>query len=150
MIVLENLSVKNMMKNHKLALAISDVGFYEFRRQIEYKAKWYGREVLFADSFFPSSKTCSGCGWKNEGLKLSDRVFKCKECNLSLDRDLNAALNLKNLYEIKGTVGSTETNSNENFESKACGDKSPLLNESSIISLSEKQEPNIEIRNGFE
>lgn len=149
-IVLENLSVKNMLKNHNLALVVSDVGFYEFRRQIEYKAKWYGRTVLFADPFFPSSKTCSVCGWKNEELKLSDRVFKCKECNLSLDRDLNAALNLRNLYEIKGTAGSAETDSNENFESKACGDESSFLNESLRISLSEKQEPNIEIRNGFE
>lgn len=149
-IVLENLSVKNMMKNHKLALAVSDVGFYEFRRQIEYKAKWYGRTVLFANSFFPSSKTCSGCGLKNEELKLSDRVFKCKECNLSLDRDLNAALNLRNFYEIKGTAGSAETDSNENFESKACGDKSSFLNESLRISLSEKQEPNIEARNSLE
>jgi len=97
-IVLENLKVSNMMKNHCLAQAISDVGFFEFRRQIEYKAKWNGRKVIFADTFFPSSKTCSRCGWKNSDLKLTDRVFECKMCDVELDRDLNASFNLKQIY----------------------------------------------------
>jgi putative transposase len=97
-IVLEDLKVNNMMKNHCLAQAISDVGLFEFRRQIEYKAKWNGRKVLFADTFFPSSKTCSCCGWKNSDLKLTDRIFECKICGTKIDRDLNASLNLKQIY----------------------------------------------------
>jgi putative transposase len=97
-IVLEDLKVSNMMKNHKLAQAISDIGLFEFRRQIEYKAKWNGRKVIFADTFFPSSKTCSCCGWKNSDLKLTDRIFECKMCDMKIDRDLNASLNLKQIY----------------------------------------------------
>ncbi len=77
MIVLEDLKVSNMMKNRCLAQAIGDVGLHEFRRQIEYKAKWYGREVIFADTFYPSSKTCSECGNIKSDLKLSDREYKC-------------------------------------------------------------------------
>ncbi|HNC56681.1 MAG TPA: RNA-guided endonuclease TnpB family protein [Leptospiraceae bacterium] len=97
-IVLEDLKVSSMMKNHKLAQSISDVGFYEFRRQIEYKAKWYGKEVVFVNTFYPSSKLCSVCGWKNENLTLTDRVFECKVCNSKIDRDMNAAINLKQFY----------------------------------------------------
>lgn len=102
-IVLEDLKVGNMMKNHCLAQAISDVGLFEFRRQIEYKAKWNGRKVIFADTFFPSSKTCSCCGWKNSDLKLTDRVFECKVCDMKIDRDLNASLNLKQIYTGSST-----------------------------------------------
>ena len=87
-----------MLKNHKLAMAICDVGFYEFRRQIEYKAKWYGRQVIFADTFYPSSKLCSCCGWRNNTITLKYRVFKCKTCDNNIDRDLNASLNLKSLH----------------------------------------------------
>lgn len=105
-IVLESLNVNNMMKNHRLAQAISDVGFYEFRRQIEYKARWYGRQVNFADTFYPSSKLCSKCGWKHDNLTLSDRLFKCRSCNQEIDRDLNAAINLKKT----NTVSYTEIN----------------------------------------
>ena len=97
-IVLEDLKIRDMLKNHKLAQAINDVGFYEFRRQIEYKAKWNKRKVIFADTYFPSSKICSSCGWKNDNLTLNDRVFTCKICSIKLDRDYNASLNLKQLY----------------------------------------------------
>lgn len=93
-IVLEDLNVSGMLKNHKLARACADVGMYEFRRQIEYKARFAGCEVLVASGFEPSSKTCSGCGWVKEELTLADRVFLCEECGLAIDRDLNAALNL--------------------------------------------------------
>lgn len=97
-IVLEDLNVSGMVKNHCLARAVNDAGMFEFRRMLEYKARWYGREIQYADTFYPSSKTCSNCGWKNDNLKLSDRTFKCQICNHELDRDLNAALNLKKLY----------------------------------------------------
>jgi len=97
-IVLEDLKVNNMMKNHCLAQAISDVGLHEFRRQIEYKAKWNNRKVIFADTFYASSKLCSCCGWKNSDLKLTDRIFECKVCDNKIDRDFNASLNLKQIY----------------------------------------------------
>jgi putative transposase len=69
----------------------------EVRRQLAYKTQWYGSRLVVADRWFPSSKTCSGCGWRNPSLKLSDRTFTCAECGLVLDRDLNAAVNLRNL-----------------------------------------------------
>lgn len=96
-IVLEDLNVQGMQSNHHLAKAIADVGFYELRRQIEYKAERHGIEVVIADRWYPSSKTCSGCGWKDTGLTLADRTFSCPECGLEIDRDLNAAKNLARL-----------------------------------------------------
>jgi len=95
-IAIEDLNVAGMLKNHKLALSVSDLGFGEFRRQLEYKSKMFGNELIIADRFYPSSKLCSRCGWKKDDLTLSDRVFSCKECGLEIDRDLNASLNLKN------------------------------------------------------
>lgn len=97
-IVIEDLNVKGMMKNRHLAKAIQKQGFYEFRRQLEYKCKRKGIELILADRFFPSSKTCSSCGAINKNLKLSDRVFNC-DCGFSVDRDLNASINLSN-YNI--------------------------------------------------
>jgi len=94
-IVLEDLNVSGMMKNHCLAKAIADVGMGEFRRQIEYKCRLYGSEVVFADRFFPSSKMCSQCGHIKTDLTLSQRMFICDECGFTLDRDYNASLNLK-------------------------------------------------------
>lgn len=99
-IVIENLNVSGMMKNHHLARAISDVSFFEFRRQLEYKCKWYGGELVVIDRWYPSSKTCSNCGAINDNLKLSDRVYKC-DCGLEIDRDLNAAINIRNYYTAK-------------------------------------------------
>jgi len=93
-IVIEDLNVSGMMKNHKLAGAISDMGFYEVRRQLEYKCKLYGSKLIVVDRWFPSSKTCSNCGHKKEILSLSERVFNCENCNFTIDRDLNAAINL--------------------------------------------------------
>jgi putative transposase len=95
-IVLENLNVSGMMKNHKLAKSIQELGLHEIKRQLEYKSKWYNRDLIFVDRFYPSSKKCSCCGEINKDLKLSDRIFKCKECKLEIDRDLNAALNIEN------------------------------------------------------
>lgn len=95
-VVLEDLNVSGMLANHCLAQAISDVGFAEFRRQLEYKTAWYGEELLLADRFFPSSRLCRHCGCINAKLKLSDREWTC-DCGMVLDRDLNAAINLKNL-----------------------------------------------------
>jgi len=93
MVVIENLNVRGMVKNHHLSQAINDVGFYELRRQIEYKAQWNGVDVIVADRWFPSSKLCRFCGSINDGLTLADREWIC-DCGAELDRDLNAAMNL--------------------------------------------------------
>lgn len=92
-VVIEDLEVSNMMKNRDLSNAISKQGFYEFRRQLEYKCKFRGIELIIADRFYPSSKICSKCGEIKKDLKLKDRVYKC-DCGLIIDRDLNASINL--------------------------------------------------------
>ena len=96
-IAIEDLNVKGMTKNHRLAQAINDVSFGELRRQIEYKAATNGVKVTKADRYFASSKTCSMCGEKKEDLTLRDRTFRCKHCGAELDRDYNASLNLLKL-----------------------------------------------------
>lgn len=99
-IALEDLNVSGMLKNRKLSFAISDVGFYDLRRQIEYKARLRGRTVTVVDRFFPSSKTCSTCGAINQSLKLSDRTWTC-DCGATHDRDINAAINLSRQIEVR-------------------------------------------------
>lgn len=96
-VVIENLSVKGMLNNRRLARSISDMGFGEFSRQLQYKSAIYSTNLIIADRWFPSSKTCSGCGVIKEGLKLRDRTYECDSCGLSIDRDLNAAINLRAL-----------------------------------------------------
>ena len=103
-LVIEDLNVSGMLKNHHLAQAIGDVGFYEFKRQLLYKASWYGSRVILADRWEPSSKRCSGCGWIDADLTLADRTFHCQQCGLILDRDLNAAINLDNWPGVPRTV----------------------------------------------
>lgn len=93
-ICVEDLNVSGMMKNHRLAKAISDVSFYEFKRLIEYKSEYRGGTVIKADRFYPSSKTCCLCGTVKSDLRLSDRIYRCNECRNVIDRDLNAAVNL--------------------------------------------------------
>jgi putative transposase len=83
------------MANRKLAKAIGDMGFYEFRRQLEYKCQLYGGQLVFVDRFYPSSKTCSNCGHIKASLLLSERVFRCQKCQFQCDRDLNASINLE-------------------------------------------------------
>lgn len=88
-----------MIANRKLARAVSDASFGELRRQIEYKAAWYGTDLTIADRWFPSSKTCSNCGHINPDLTLADRTYECGACGLVLDRDVNAAINLARYTE---------------------------------------------------
>ena len=97
-ICIEDLNVSGMMKNRHLSKAVKQQGFYEFRRQIEYKSAWNNIPVIIADRFFPSSKLCSCCGSIKKDLKLSDRIYKC-ECGNVIDRDFQAALNLKRYGE---------------------------------------------------
>ena len=103
-ICMEDLNVKGMLKNHKLALSIQEMNFGEFRRILEYKSRWYNRQLVFVDRFYPSSKTCNYCGYINKTLKLSDRQWICPNCGHIIERDYNAALNILNegLRILKG------------------------------------------------
>ncbi|GAA0720014.1 RNA-guided endonuclease TnpB family protein [Clostridium malenominatum] len=93
-IVVEDLNVSGMMKNRHLSKSISQQGLHEFHTMLEYKCKKYGIEFIRADKWYPSSKTCSECGYIKQKLSLSEREFNCEECGISIDRDLNAAINL--------------------------------------------------------
>lgn len=94
-ICMETLNVKGMVRNHKLAQAISDVSWSEFTRQLKYKCDWYGKNFIQIGTFEPSTKTCSCCGIVQD-VELSERVFTCKTCSNVIDRDINAAINIKN------------------------------------------------------
>ena len=94
-ICMEDLNIKGMMRNHNLAESISEMNFGEFKNLLTYKCLQYGRQLVFIDRFYPSSKTCHCCGYVNKSLKLSDRQWVCPECNSVIDRDLNAAMNIK-------------------------------------------------------
>ncbi|MEH1853980.1 MAG: RNA-guided endonuclease TnpB family protein [Nostoc sp.] len=123
-VVIEDLNVSGMMANRKLAKAVQDMGFYEFRRQLDYKTKLYGSSLVVVARWMPSSKTCSNCTIKKESLSLSERVFNCEHCGFSLDRDLNAAINLKNAashaVSACGLVSAdTSRMKQENFSLKA-------------------------------
>src|SRR5229473_2315469 len=100
-ICVESLAVKNMVKNHCLAKAISDVGWSEFVRQLEYKSKWYGRNLVKIDKWYPSSKRCFDCGHLLDSLPLDIRSWTCPECGVVHDRDVNAA---KNIHAVGLTV----------------------------------------------
>jgi putative transposase len=91
---IEDLATANLVKNHKLARRIVDQGWAEFRRQLEYKLAWAGGALVVADRFFPSSQLCSGCGHR-QAMPLAERTYRCGSCGLEIDRDLNAARNLK-------------------------------------------------------
>ena len=93
-IVMEDLNVKGMVRNHKLAESISEVNWGEFRRILTYKAAWHGRQLVFIDRFYPSSKRCNHCGYIYKELTLKDRQWVCPECGSLIDRDYNAALNI--------------------------------------------------------
>lgn len=113
-VVMEKLNIKGMSANSRLSKSILDCAWHELRRQLDYKLGWIGSELVLADTFYPSSKTCSSCGSIKKELSLSERTYSCEACGFEEDRDLNAAINLKNLY----TVSSTEF--------KACGENVSL------------------------
>ena len=93
---LENLNVSGMMRNHKLAKSIAEVSWYQFTEMLKYKCEWYGKNLVQIGQFEPSTKTCSHCGYKNTELTLKDREWICPVCNTYHDRDINAAINIKN------------------------------------------------------
>jgi putative transposase len=135
-LVIEDLSVKNMLKNHRLSKALADASFGEIRRQLEYKAKWYGSEIVIADKFYPSSKTCSGCGLIKDDLKLSDRTYLC-ECGLELDRDLNAAINLQRYGEFPRSLLKQKARGKESLQTMPDGMVgAPLRSEKETSDLS--------------
>lgn len=118
---IEDLCVSAMLKTRYLARAISDMGLYEFRRQLEYKGKLYGCQIVIINRFFPSSKICNICGCLNDNLNLSDRLWSC-ECGAILDRDMNASINIKNnaLSILNSRVESVVVTSTKTLN--ACGD----------------------------
>ena len=104
-IAVETLNIKGMMKNHCLAKSIGDVSWSEFNRQLEYKCKWNFKHYIKIDRFYPSSKTCSNCGCIQE-MTLDKRTFNCPDCGISIDRDLNASLNIRNIgFNTDGQSG---------------------------------------------
>ncbi|MEH1016749.1 RNA-guided endonuclease TnpB family protein [Micromonospora sp. CPCC 206060] len=105
-VVVEDLNVAGMLRNRRLARHIVDAGFAEIRRQLTYKSAWNGGRLIVADRWYPSSKTCSGCGTVKTKLALSEREYECAVCGLILDRDLNAARNLAALAADSDTAGS--------------------------------------------
>ncbi|TVQ44268.1 MAG: transposase [Gloeocapsa sp. DLM2.Bin57] len=130
-VVIEDLNVSGMLKNHKLASAIADCGFFEFKRQLEYKCNWYGSELIVVDRFYPSSQLCSNCG-NRQKMPLKERVYRCACCKTSLDRDLNASINFKNY--------ASTPSSGETFK-KACGEVKSLDN--IVVETSLKQEVSV-------
>jgi putative transposase len=115
LVAIEDLHVAGMLKNHCLAQAVSDSNFGEIRRQLHYKANIYGTSLVVIDRFFPSSKTCSCCGWINAELDLDDRVFVCLDCGYGADRDYNAAKNI-----LQGALRSTASS----VGTYSCGERS--------------------------
>ena len=125
---IEDLNVRGMARNRCLARSIMDGGFFEFRRQLEYKARFYGATIVVADRWFPSSKTCSCCGSVKAELALSQRSFHCDECGYEAGRDLNAARNLENMAA--------------SFAVTACGEeRSGARRKPRVKRASAKQEP---------
>jgi IS605 OrfB family transposase len=104
-VVVEQLNVAGMVRNRRLARVLSDIGMAELRRQLGYKTGWYGSKLMVVDRFYPSSKTCSGCGWVKAKLTLAQRTFTCEICGLIMDRDLNAARNLVELVQSVAQSG---------------------------------------------
>jgi putative transposase len=137
MIVVEDLNVAGMVRNRRLARAISDQGWGEFHRQLCYKTAWYGSRLLVAPRFYPSSKLCSGCALVKATLPVGVRVFACQACGLVIDRDLNAATNLAALASSITVGGRREFPGDRN----ACGAGGAGLAGSGLVELpSTKQE----------
>lgn len=110
-VVIENLNVSGMVRNRNLARQISDAGLGEVRRQLAYKTRWNGGQLVVTDRWYPSSKTCSGCGTVKPKLSLAQRTYTCSACGLVIDRDHNAARNLSNL--VRHVAGSGPETLNE-------------------------------------
>lgn len=138
-IVVEDLNVSGLIRNRSLSRVIADLAWGEFSRQLAYKTRWYGSVLVVADRFFASTKTCSGCGVVADEVPLSERTFACGSCGLDIDRDLNAAINLKNYV----AVSSTETRN-------ACGAASSGQDGDALVETTAmKHEPDSNDRETF-
>lgn len=139
-IVIEDLDMQAMSKSLRLGKSVADIGFGMFRTFLEWQCLKRGRVVIIADKWFASSKTCSECGYKNSDLKLSDREWVCPVCGKHHDRDMNAAINLREygLEKIKNVPQERR----EQYEN-ACGDDIPTIREFLLQMLSEKQEASV-------
>jgi putative transposase len=138
-IVVEDLNVSGLIRSRYLSRAIADMGWGMFSRQLAYKCQWYGSKLVMADRFFPSTKICWGCGEVANELPLAQRTFVCGSCGFSVDRDLNAAINLERYV----AVSSTETQN-------ACGEGSAGQGGNASVKLpSVKQEPDSTARMRF-
>jgi len=133
-ICIEDLAVKNMMKNHKLAQAFSDVSLGAFYTMLEYKANWNDKIVVKIDRFFPSSKTCNVCNYINQDLTLKDRVWTCKSCNTIHDRDFNASINIKK-QGLKILSGSGIESQDKQKRSKALPLGESMTHEAQFLSF---------------
>ena len=131
-ICLEDLNVKGMMKNHKLARSIGSASWSEFRRQLEYKSEWNGKNLLLCNRFDPSSKACNNCGLIKEDLKLSDRYWICS-CGANIDRDFNASKNIRDFALSKLYPEDTG-----NFKSVERKDRKASLMLSESVSMKQK------------
>jgi putative transposase len=132
-IIIEDLNVKGMVKNHRLARSISDAGWGMFKQMLEYKTKWYGSRLIKIGRFEPSSKVCSKCGSKRDHLKLSDRIWICENCGATHDRDENAAINIRHL-------GIKQLNTESSSGINACGESvSPSLNKAVLVEARSKR-----------
>ncbi len=113
-IYIEDLNISGLVKNHKLAKSISDVSWSKFFDILKYKSSWYGKQVIKIGRFEPTSKICSYCGWIDDNQTLNDRIFNCPICGLEIDRDLNAAINIRNIgIKALGVNNAIRTLSNE-------------------------------------
>lgn len=134
-IVIEDLNISGMLKNHRLASAIADCGFFDFKRQLSYKCEWYGSRLIIADRFYPSSQLCSGCHHRQK-MPLKERVYHCLNCGSLMDRDFNASVNLEYWHpEIDYPL-------TVSYTGIACGGSKPL--NGSTVKDSVKQEVNAE------
>lgn len=131
-IVLEDINMQNMSRTLRLGKSVNDLGFGEFRRWLEYEGEKYDSLVYYADKWFASSKTCHECGEKNSLLRLSDREWVCPHCGSIIDRDRNAAMNLRDYFIDINTAGTAGIN--------ACGDTSSTLRKTLLQVVSRKQE----------
>jgi putative transposase len=133
-IVIEDLNVKGMLKNHRLSGSIQELSLNRFKEMLKYKSKWYGRDVIEIDRWFPSSKLCNSCGYKNTELTLSDRSWICPKCGKNHDRDINAAINiLKEGKRIKIGMSLPELTPLESKSIDPRGIRKQMLNISKVL-----------------
>lgn len=137
---IENLNVRGMVANRHLSRAVSDMGFFEFRRQLEYKSKLYGSRVVIADRWLPSSKTCSCCGVVKATLALSERTFACDDCGHTADRDLNAACNLERMAASSAVTACVGDRSGTRRKSRVKRTSMKQESSSKLVGLEERTE----------